>query len=752
MQFLVDPVWSWPRVALASAVLLALVLWTYPRRVRHLSAGWRRLLIGLRVAAVVALIFAMLRPAIRFDEIDRQAAQLLVLLDSSRSMTTPDGPGGLTRRQTILKTLEDEQERLAELGEDVDIRFVDFSEEMLPTDEPVEEAEGEYTAIGDVIDELRREDTGKRIVGVVMMSDGAQRAPTDDAADPRLAARRYAEERGIPIHTVVYGTSELASAGLDLAVEDVLIRGGSSIFEKKTVPIEAQVRLLGAAGRKVRVRLLLEDRSGKGAGQSGELKPIPLAPDTQPFTEIETRENAVTVPVDLSFVATTPGEYKLAVEVVPDEGELKLSNNRIETLITVRKGGLRVAYFETPRTEQKFLRRLNETAEIQLDTQVVLPGPFQDRTRIDPRFFEPGAYDVYIIGDVPARVFVQDGINLLDRLSERLSEGAGLLMLGGQENFAAGGYASTRLAQWLPVDLEAPDASSQIKRPLKMIPTREGLQHYVMQVAGNNEQVWRELPEFSGATRLKPRSEFIDVLARTEDGVPLLMAADTGRARTAAFASDETYRWHLHGYEAVHQRFWQQLLLWLAHKEFDSDSQVWVRAEPRRVGPRSPVSFTFGARDEEGSDLPDATFEVNVVRPDGETVPVTPQRSGVEHFAEFRDTNLPGDYWVSVKATHDGEVLGIPALARFIVDDRDPEMDNPAADPDLMSEIAAITGTTPRTPEQFGDLLQNLIDAGVSTEITRSTQIKLWDGWPFLLVFVGLMSAEWFVRKTRGLV
>lgn len=175
MQFLVDPVWSWPRVALASAVLLALVLWTYPRRVRHLSAGWRRLLIGLRVAAVVALIFAMLRPAIRFDEIDRQAAQLLVLLDSSRSMTTPDGPGGLTRRQTILKTLEDEQERLAELGEDVDIRFVDFSEEMLPTDEPVEEAEGEYTAIGDVIDELRREDTGKRIVGVVMMSDGAQR-------------------------------------------------------------------------------------------------------------------------------------------------------------------------------------------------------------------------------------------------------------------------------------------------------------------------------------------------------------------------------------------------------------------------------------------------------------------------------------------------------------------------------------------------------------------------------------------------
>ena len=43
MKFTVDPVWPLPWVILAIAGLLALVLWTYPQRVRHLRAWDRRL-------------------------------------------------------------------------------------------------------------------------------------------------------------------------------------------------------------------------------------------------------------------------------------------------------------------------------------------------------------------------------------------------------------------------------------------------------------------------------------------------------------------------------------------------------------------------------------------------------------------------------------------------------------------------------------------------------------------------------------
>src|SRR5690606_35775164 len=115
-------------------------------------------------------------------------------------------------------------------------------------------------------------------------------------------------------------------------------------------------------------------------------------------------------------------------------------NNRLETLVTVRKGGLRVAYFDVGRIEQKFLRRLNQTAKIQLDTQLVLPGRSSGRSVLDPKMFERGAYDVYLIGDVPAEAFRSGDRDLLVELAARVREGAGLGMIGGLQNFGAGGY------------------------------------------------------------------------------------------------------------------------------------------------------------------------------------------------------------------------------------------------------------------------------------------------------------------------
>jgi hypothetical protein len=309
---------------------------------------------------------------------------------------------------------------------------------MTATDAPGVDAEGRFTGIGKVIDELRQEEMNKQLVGIVLMSDGAQRAMGEEDADPRAAARRFAEQRGIPIHTVVYGSPELTGVGLDLAVEDMIVN--TEAFEKKTVPVRAQLRVTGAAGRQVRVRLLIEDRTGLSLGESGELVPIPLAGDAVSFRDITIQENNEVIPIELSFIAEQAGEFKLALEAVPLDGELKLNNNQVQTLITVRKGGLRVAYFDTMRIEQRSIRLLNDTAKIQVDMQVVLSGDFRGNTRIDPALFEPGEYDVYIIGDVHSRMFqLQGGRNMLERLAERVEEGAGLLMLGGVHSFSAGG-------------------------------------------------------------------------------------------------------------------------------------------------------------------------------------------------------------------------------------------------------------------------------------------------------------------------
>ena len=754
-----SPVWSWPLVVLAAVGLYGLVLWTYPPRIRAFSPGKRRLLLGLRLLGATVLLFAMLRPALEFSEIDERGAQIVILTDQSRSMNTPDGPAGATRRQQLLKTLEEITPALKALGEKVDIRYIEFAETSQAVEIVGPASEGRFTALGLAIDEIRKEDQAKRLAAVFMLSDGAQRASGEANVDPRAAARRFATQKSVPIYTIPFGTSEITTAGMDLAVEDLLVN--ATTFERKIETVKAKVRMVGSAGRKVRVRLMVEDRSGKAIGQPGEWQEFPYSEQTKTSLFLETNENATLLPVTLSFIAALPGEYKLALEVEPQPGEVKTTNNRLETLITVTKGGMRVAYFDVAsHVEQKFIRNLNKTARIQLDTFFVSPNSSRRPSEIDPKLFETGRYDVYVLGDVPASAFSRNGVNLLDELAKRVSEGSGLCLLGGQHNYSAGGYGATRLGELFPVKLTANtlpagqlDPTQHLKKKIQILPTPDGESHFLMVLDPNaNEQAWRSLPPMNGANKLVPRNGAVGILAESAEGDPLLLATDVGRSRVAALAFDETWLWHLNGRGEAHQKFWQQMLLWLAHKEQDGDQPLWVKVDPRNFAPGAKVPIQMGLRDEKKQPVENAEYQVEIIGPDGQKLSATPQKQPGGASADFTETTLPGDYWVSVRAKVGGKSVGLPTITRFIVEARDIELDNPAADPDLLAEIAVLTGGSVVPPEKLGTFMDDLLKSGISTELTRNRMVNLWDNWPLLLVFASVMTLEWFVRKKNGLV
>ncbi|HVJ86685.1 MAG TPA: glutamine amidotransferase [Caulifigura sp.] len=762
MDVLVDPVWSWPVAGAVSLALLGVVLFTYPRRVAHLPPASRRTLITLRALSALVLAFAMFRPAVQFTEKDERGARLVVLMDASRSMTTPDGPKGATRRETLVAVLKEHEEALKKIGEQVDLQFVDFADEASPASAiPRTEGMGKYTAIGKALSDVFKQDSARRLVGVVLMSDGAQRAVGDLNVDPRAEARRFAEQRGAPIYTVPFGSSDLSGVGVDLAIEDVVV--DPFPFERKTVPVRGFVRVSSAAGRSATVRLLLEDRSNSQVGQSGEFKPLTATVDARPVKEFTIPQGVTRVPFDLSFVAESSGDYKLRCEVVPladEPKEVKVANNRFETLINVRKGGLKVKYFDVVRPEMKFISRLNDNAKVQLERIEIPSGQMQRPDSVTDDQFIQGRYDVYIIGDVPASVFGRPGSSLLDKLARNVNNGAGLLMIGGANSFGGGGYSQTAIADLIPVQMAVADAvgrgrpEQHLPPPVNMQPTREGLQHFVMQLAGpdaDSETVWNRLPPLLGANRLIKKDAFVDVLATSPGEHDLLFARDTGRGRVMAFAGDSTYLWYLKGERAAHQRFWEQVLLWLAHQENQSDQAVWVSVDPRNISPGAKAPLRFGAQDPQKQPITGASFTVEVLTPKGEKRLVTPQQAGKEWFADFGGTNEPGDYWVNVTATKDGKLYGA-ASTRFIVDARDLELDNPAADLDLMNELASSTGATVIPPEGFGEFLKGLLSEGLAAELLKRTTVTLWDGWPLLLVFTLLMSTEWYLRKRRGLV
>ncbi|MGC1273977.1 MAG: hypothetical protein WBC44_09740, partial [Planctomycetaceae bacterium] len=501
---------------------------------------------------------------------------------------------------------------------------------------------------------------------------------------------------------------------------------------------------------------------GKRPGESGELKPAPATDNSRPVREIRTEENNAVMPVELSFVPQQPGEFKVALEIVPVDGEVKTTNNRRETIVNVQKGGLRVAYFGSPSSEQRWIRNVNTEQKIQLDFFPVITGVFGRNRSIDASWFDPGKYDAYLVGDVPAAAFGAGNIKLL---AERVADGAGLMMLGGPRSFGPGGWSSTPIAPFLPVEMRpgtvdpenALDPAYHIDRSLQLLPTSEGLTHYVMRLTAaedENAAIWRSLPPLEGANRLTVRTGGLEeVLAESADGIPLLVAQEVGRARVIAFAGDTTYLWYTAGHATEHQRFWRQVILWLSRKEFDQDQPVWVFAEPRNVAAGQQVTLTYGARDETGKPVLDADFELEVLRPDGSRSSVSAPAGAERNSIEFGQTTSPGDYWVRVAASREGRSLGLDGWTRFLVDVRDLELDNPAADPALLTELAELSGGTVIPPEQLATLLDRwLVDPPGRERLTVFRRTSLWDNAWLLAVFVGLIGLEWFFRKRSGLV
>ncbi len=91
------------------------------------------------------------------------------------------------------------------------------------------------------------------------------------------------------------------------------------------------------------------------------------------------------------------------------------------------KGIARAMDVEGPVTSPTFVlarvhraRRAGAPAMVHVDVYRLLGGKFAARAKIPAEWFERGKYDVYVIGDIPAKVF---GPTLLTKLAARLTEG-----------------------------------------------------------------------------------------------------------------------------------------------------------------------------------------------------------------------------------------------------------------------------------------------------------------------------------------
>jgi len=758
-----DPVFGQMLLVVAVALLLLLLLAIGPPRDR--ASGPRRLaLAALRLGVIALVILAMLRPVVVATRTIKQSATLVILIDASESMTVPDAIGGKTRWEALRAAIADAEDALAELAGDFEVKVYTFDAETRPVEIDggkialEKTPKGEQSAIAAALRDVVRNAAlnRKRLLAVVLLSDGAERSRAPRDVPPRRAVTEL-NNTGAPLFTVAFGQSRGLGEAQDVAVEELLVN--QTVFVKNELAIFGKIRVDGYANRPIRVRALFEN-------EKGDMEEVDQ-------TTVTAAAAGAPLPVELKHVPTAAGEFKLTLEVLEQDGELVTTNNRMSTFVNVLDGGLSVLYLEgTLRPEATFLQRsLNASPDVGVRYNRIDAQRRETRPGDLAECLQPGKFDVYILGDLDAKAF--DNAELI-ALQQAVREGAGLIAIGGTHSFGPGGYAETPLRDVLPVTMNKLDRQSfdepvradvHVQQRLQMRPTQAGLFHSALELAGTrqaNEALWAQLPPLDGANKFEPErfARGAVVLADAGPRLPLLVEHLYGNGRVMAFAGDSTWRWWMHGHQPAHKRFWRQIVLRLAQK--DKTGNVWVQLQPRRYPQGGKVQFAAGARSSAGEPLPDARFEAYIVLPDKKRRPLELVRQDTQMIGSFRHTQSPGDYRIVVTARHadlpkeegqpEGEATG---EGRFMVFEQNLELDKPAADADLLENLAEMTaeaGGKSIAPEQLSDLIEQLAGQTEHLQEEHQTKETFWDKWPFFLMIVLLLSVEWFLRKRWGLV
>ena len=139
----------------------------------------RLLLAAVRAAVVVLVVLAMLRPTVVYTEMKTEKATLVFLLDGSRSMSVLDALAGKSRWEALRSCLADAAPALRELQREFDVKAYVFDRDVHPvevgSDGKIalpEKPAGQETAIGAALKDVLQQEQGKRLLGVIVLTDG----------------------------------------------------------------------------------------------------------------------------------------------------------------------------------------------------------------------------------------------------------------------------------------------------------------------------------------------------------------------------------------------------------------------------------------------------------------------------------------------------------------------------------------------------------------------------------------------------
>ncbi len=697
---------------------------------------------GVRFMAVGLLALCISQPNLKSTRTIIHEGRVAVLLDTSTSMSLPDLPNGRTRIEQAKRLLNGKDaDLLDDLSRKFDVELFTFADQAssLPNDSLKDAAaDGPLTNVAQALRTANSRRGSSPMAGIVLISDGQDNRSADVV---KLA------QAGVPIFSIGVGAHHDAAAK-DLALTDLqvekLVEAGS------TVVVELAVRSRGISA--------VTPLSLRSAGKEIATGLASVKPD-----EVET--------VRLSFVAREPGQFVYTVSTPTIKDELTAVNNRISFSIEVIDRSYQILYIEgAMRWEYKFLRRL---LAMDKDTSI------ESYLRVGPtRFFHQttketdaeasghqGAlplnaaalkeFDLVILGDIESKQFED---KQLRAVTDFVKSGGALLMLGGKQTLASGGYEGTPIEKALPIAVK-PIGDIQAEGEFRPILTPDGSQHSILQLSPDpdeNRSLWASLPGLSGSNRLgeaKPAASVLLVrrsARRILKPDTILAVQRYGKGKTAVMAVDTTWHWDFEslgrgGDSTAYQQFWSQLIRWLMPDPEDdprneqplrlaTDKQEYRITDPIRIEARIIQT---------AESTPD--LKATLTGPDGASSPLSFQRADeASRYETVFTPRTAGQFQVSAKLHSGGELIATDAVS-FLVGEASIEMEKTDLNEKLLTTISQISGGSYLTPENCNELIKQIPQ--IKKEVVQTQRVRLWNSPLLLVCFIAFAAAEWTVRR-----
>lgn len=715
---------SWWIFIIIALVCLGLTLFSYSKTIPPVSNRRRLVLIGLRWLAMTLLLFALFEPIFTMLSSVKQSPRLALLFDNSRSMNTSDAGGDrISKYKTALanldlKAISSEDLKYASFDEKTN-QFAQFAFDSLKFD-------GNITDLASAIRSLNNYTEDDNIRAAVIFTDGAYNSGNNPVFD--------AENFGKPIFVVGIGDS---SEPKDISVQSLI--ANEVAYVDNPIPINVNIKSAGYAGQSAVLSLF--DNENK----IGEQK-INFVPDIDRYSAV------------LEFNPKQEGIRKISAKLNFMNSEITNKNNSLSEYVKVLKNKRNISIFAgAPNPDVSFIKNTIATEKgIEIKEFIQKQGSefYNQPNQTDLNNSELIVFVGFPISSTPK--------NVIDWIKSELDKGKPLLFIASQ-------YTDYNKLKALQEHLPFNVVSSKTQEFLA-IPNinEESLSSPLLRVTGTEEdlKLWNNLPPlFRTETFVKAKPEAQIVAAMKVNNValkePLILSREFQNQKSVAILGYGLYRWKLLGYAAdiskgrkdsrdMFEALVNNSFKWLSIRE--QNKLVNIRTSKKAYNQGEKIEFIGDVYDASYTPVEDANV---VIKLGGlnENRELTMTSLGNGRYYASIDGLAEGDYSFNAEAKTSSRSLG-KDNGRFSVGEIALEFQNLKLNTPLLRAIAERSGAKFFNSDQTDKLINEILKHSSFKEknVSKKTEIIIWNLIWILALAVLLFSLEWFIRKRSGMI